>query len=658
MTDVTDATRDAGADAMIRACLSLDQPRSFFLFAGAGSGKTRSLKGALEGLDTQTLTTLRKHSRKIAVITYTNAAADEITRRVKADPVFQVQTIHSFAWSLIEGRTADIRGWLESNLQTEIAEIQAAHENGRAGKAHDKRVKNMASKTKRLERLAEIRTFTYTPVGDNFGRDALQHTEVIALAAHFLTESETFQNIVLARYPFILIDESQDTMKPLMEALLTFEARHRGRIALGLLGDTMQRIYTDGLRDLDQRVADFAQPAKQMNHRSRARIVDLANAIRRDDDSRQQRAREDKPGGTVRVFLAPSKGTDRAAFEASTRVEMARITGDPAWQNAEAIKTLTIERHMAAARLGFSELFEPLSKPDKLKDGFHDGTLPAIRLFTHRVLPLVTAQKNGDAFAAMAVLRDGSPLVDKRGIRAGREGQATGLDAARAGVAALMTLFKDERDPSCAEVLAVVAEHRLFPIPDQLRPCLPEDSPVAQDTADVLAERGPSFDDLGITMPEATPPTETTITEAWTQALEAPFSQVARYLAYVEDRSPYGTHQGVKGLQFPRVMVIADDADTRFKGRASYETLFGVKQLSRDAQKKADNGEETTIQRTRRLLYVTCTRAEESLALVLYSEAPDTIHRFLISKGWMAKDEVVMAAPGGRLSGSCTAALN
>ena len=39
MTDMTDATRDAGADATIRACLSLDQPRSFFLFAGGGVGQ-------------------------------------------------------------------------------------------------------------------------------------------------------------------------------------------------------------------------------------------------------------------------------------------------------------------------------------------------------------------------------------------------------------------------------------------------------------------------------------------------------------------------------------------------------------------------------------------------------------------------------------------
>ena len=75
--------------------------------------------------------------------------------------------------------------------------------------------------------------------------------------------------------------------------------------------------------------------------------------------------------------------------------------------------------------------------------------------------------------------------------------------------------------------------------------------------------------------------------------------------------------------------------------------ISDCKCLSSDSQKKADQGEETTIERTRRLLYVTCTRAEESLALVLYSEAPDMIRRFLISKGWMAEDEVVMAAADG-----------
>lgn len=94
-------------------------------------------------------------------------------------------------------------------------------------------------------------------------------------------------------------------------------------------------------------------------------------------------------------------------------------------------------------------------------------------------------------------------------------------------------------------------------------------------------------------------------------------------------------------------MVIADDPHMRFKGLASYETLFEVKPLAPTARKKTDKGEETAIERTRRLLYVICTRAEERLALVLYSEAPDKIRHFLLPKGWMSENEVVIAAPGG-----------
>ena len=34
---------DAEADEIILGCLNLEKPKSFFLYAGAGSGKTRSL---------------------------------------------------------------------------------------------------------------------------------------------------------------------------------------------------------------------------------------------------------------------------------------------------------------------------------------------------------------------------------------------------------------------------------------------------------------------------------------------------------------------------------------------------------------------------------------------------------------------------------------
>ena len=110
---VDDDTIDAAADVEIDSCLDLDAPKSFFLFAGAGSGKTRSLTEALEKVLERSRDYLRLHHQKIAVITYTNAACDEILRRVQYDHLVKVKTIHSFIWSQIEGFHADIKMWLE-----------------------------------------------------------------------------------------------------------------------------------------------------------------------------------------------------------------------------------------------------------------------------------------------------------------------------------------------------------------------------------------------------------------------------------------------------------------------------------------------------------------------------------------------------------------
>ena len=74
----SDDLTDAGADETIRACLDLTAPQSFFLYAGAGSGKTRSLVNAVKDLCDRQGRQLTLSGRKIAVITYTNAACDEI----------------------------------------------------------------------------------------------------------------------------------------------------------------------------------------------------------------------------------------------------------------------------------------------------------------------------------------------------------------------------------------------------------------------------------------------------------------------------------------------------------------------------------------------------------------------------------------------------
>src|SRR4051794_38974271 len=81
---------DDHVEREIAACLDLNKPKSFFLFAGAGSGKTRSLINALKHLRKHYGTKLRFGGQRIAVITYTNAACDEIVQRLEFDPLIQV----------------------------------------------------------------------------------------------------------------------------------------------------------------------------------------------------------------------------------------------------------------------------------------------------------------------------------------------------------------------------------------------------------------------------------------------------------------------------------------------------------------------------------------------------------------------------------------
>lgn len=53
-----------------------------------------------------------------------------------------------------------------------------------------------------------------------------------------------------------------------------------------------------------------------------------------------------------------------------------------------------------------------------------------------------------------------------------------------------------------------------------------------------------------------------------------------------------------------------------------------------------DTPKETTIDRTRRLFYVTCSRAEESLAVVYYATDPALARDAMIRQGWFEAGEI------------------
>lgn len=101
----------------------------------------------------------------------------------------------------------------------------------------------------------------------------------------------------------------------------------------------------------------------------------------------------------------------------------------------------------------------------------------------------------------------------------------------------------------------------------------------------------------------------------------------------------FATHQGVKGLEFPRVMVILDDTESR-GFLFSYEKLFGAKKQTATDLKNEKEGKDTSNRRTARLFYVACTRAMESLAVVAYSDNPELVKNTALNNGWFSEDEI------------------
>jgi len=618
---------DDHVDEELAEFLSLEKPTSFFLFAGAGSGKTRSLVKALNHLSKTYRDVLRLRSRLVAVITYTNAACEEITRRTEYDPLFIVRTIHSFAWSQISGLNSDIRSWLKDKLQRDIADIQAEEAKGRAGtKASAARQVQLESKLRRLGGLADIKTFTYSPNGDNRESNAINHSEVIGIFSTFMLTKPLMQRIFVERFPFLLIDESQDTNRALIEALFVVQRTHADRFCLGLIGDGMQRIYPDGKERIESEIPQsWGKPTKKLNHRCPQRIVRLINRIREDADALKQEPRDDRPEGWVRLFLFPSDVQDKPVLEEEVRNYMAGLTDDRDWSDTSRCKILTLEHHMAARRMGFLKIFEALAYVDDFRTAFLDGSLAPTRFFTHYVLPLVTSQQKGDKFAVSKLVRESSPLLTKETLK-GNDMPLAQLRTAQAAIESLMALFANG-NPTCGELAENISETNLFLLPESLKAALAAKR-FAQSEASNDNAADPISEQIG----------------ALVAFLECPFSEVAPYAAYVAHEAPFDTHQGVKGLEFDRVMVLMDDEEAR-GFLFGYDKLLGAKAPTPADIKNAKEGKETALDRTRRLFYVTCSRARSSLALVAYSPDPAAVRAHVIENRWFGADEVLFEIP-------------
>jgi len=625
MTD--SATQWSKLHTVMDNCLNLENPKSLFLFAGAGCGKTHALVEAMKIFRKKYAQEFRLSARRVAVITYTNAACDEIKHRIDYDSIFSVSTIHSFAWALIQIFHKDIRKWLKGHLQMEIITLEKKQQRGRVSQASIDRAVKIKSKQKRLRRLGSIKTFTYNPNGENIGKNSLNHAEVIGMAADFLTDKPLMRRILIRKYPLLFIDESQDTQKDLLDAFIKVQCEYSEEFCLALFGDSMQRIYADGKTDLEEAIPpDWAKPAITINYRCPKRIVRLINKIRSGKDEHIQEPVDNAREGLVRLFLVrDGGGIDKAAVEVEIAKKMAKATSDNQWSGeTQEIKMLTLEHHMAAKRGGFGDFFEPLYQVSKFRTGLLDGTLSGIPFFSQQILPLVKSVRTGNRFAVARIVKEHSPLVSADPMKTSKY-PVNEIRKADDAATSLFSLWNNNSDPKLIDALKAVAVSGLFAIPDVFAPIVSREDSAGnesepKDSAE-LTDNNPDID-------------------AWAKALSAPFSQLESYVEYVAGKSSFDTHQGIKGLQFPRVMVVLDDNEAR-GFMFSYDKLFGAKAPTSSDQNNVREGRETSIDRTRRLFYVTCSRAQNSLAVVVYTNEKNNIREHLQKLSWFSTSEIV-----------------
>ncbi len=606
---------DLQVDKTLENCILSTPRKSFFLFAGAGSGKTHSLVSLLEKVRDSIGDDLLLQGKNVAVITFTNAATDEIINRLDYSPVFRISTIHSFVWDVIKYYQADIKQLYCQYIQEEIQEL-----NVKIGAAKNKTTKTYLSNVEKLEHLMvklekseTIDKFVYNPNGINPEYNALKHAEVIKISANIIMSNMMLQRIIAQRYPILLIDESQDTKKELVDAFFKIQENFGDVFTLGLLGDQKQRIYADGKENIVSIIpAAWEKPIKKINYRCAKRIIKLANTIGKDLDAyAEQISREDAVDGIIRLFIVQQReGINKDDVEQTVMKIMNDNTGDAKWVGNDAeVKMLTLEHMMAARRLGIDQFFGPLSKVNKYQMIFLQGTVSELEFFTKEVLPIADSMK-GDGRVALELLKAYSPLLSKQNVEKPYELYLRCRDEA----GKVAEIVNENR--SIREVVKTVCDSQLLTVPEVVR----QASMLM--TADITVDMD---EDL----------------QAWVNVIDLPIDMVRGYDDYVNHRTRFDTHQGVKGLEFERVMVIIDDSES--KGfMFSYDKLFGVKDLSETDIRHIEAGEESSIDRTQRLFYVTCTRAKSSLAVVMYTDEPEKVKATVIKKEWFDNEEIEM----------------
>lgn len=603
---------ESKADALVRQCL--DERRSFALIAGAGSGKTSSLVDALGRVREHEGASLRRQGQRIACITFTKRAVEVINKRLGFDDLYLVSTLHGFLWGQINRFHDDIREALRFGRIPALIEKARADDNG--GKS--KKAQNARAKAERLttalDALSSVPSFEYVDTKfSDYADGRIGHDDVIEIAGYLFTNNPTFRRITGLRFPYIFVDEAQDTFEGIV-AGLNLVCSGTGLPLIGYFGDPWQQIY-------DRSAGEFSPPkdgeiiTKTENFRCSKSVIRLLNAFRRDVEQYAAGANKEKEGSVeFRLVKAEEPSEPRRRY-GEDQIERALSRMDEAledwgWTGRADVVRLFLARQMIARRLGFAELnklFTGDFASSRAEEAFEAGEHILIKPFLSAICPLIAAREQGDDRKIVDILRRESPAFAVDGVNAAKSLRSM-IEISTAMVTQLHDLWQTK---SIGEILRFCVEKQIVRLSEKLADHLGR-APREEDYNEDLhsLDKGDWLADAFFQM--------------------AP-SQIAHYADFIRNNTAYSTQHGVKGEEYDKVLVVYDDVEAAWNQYSFSKTLT-----------PATAGEPTERQRafTSKLAYVSFSRAMEDLRVLMFTSDPEQARAELIANELLSPEQI------------------
>ncbi|MCM1172031.1 MAG: AAA family ATPase [Clostridium sp.] len=547
-------------DAQIIAILQ--QGKNFRVEAGAGSGKTYSLNKVIEWIQDNKWNEYRRKNQNVVCITYTNAAVNVIAERLANDSFILPSTIHSFAWNAIK------------QYQSFLLRIIKENENLQPREGD----------------FSAITQVQYT-LGHRYKQNGilyLFHDDVITLFSALL-DNVKFRRMFSDRFPLILIDEYQDSFRPIMDKFIEYFIDKDVGPQFGFFGDAWQTIYQSnkacGLIEHE----NITEIKKVSNFRSASRIVDLLNDIR--PQLPQISAIDDFEGEVLVITCDDYIGerrTDRNfKGDLPANVLKSRLTNLTEHikknhiSDKESLKILMITHKVLAFQQGYEKLL------DILDNGLRDKEDIFLQFFMEMVEPIFKALETSDMqllFDTLKVKR--YPITKKYEKVKWRM---------------LQEQLTHVRAKKTIDVLKVVIESELIPIPQNIS----------------------AYYGMYYSVPDLCY-SNTTIKEF----LDLEYEQFLSVINFLYPEAEFSTEHGVKGEEYDNVVFVISKGWNQYQ----FETYAPMIKNGYDLNKEA------SYVRNRNLFYVCCSRPKKRLFFFVSVEINDTFRDFL--SGLVGEDNI------------------